>query len=119
MLTKNQLAQEIQDVLSEDGVTIPLRNIKEALDGLSVVAHEQIEAGEDFTVPGVCKIAYAYTVPRKKGEKYIGFGGEEVVADKARPEKIRIRASAVGSIKKLLPNKGTKPYKNVVGRKKK
>ena len=87
------------------------------LTALGEIAADEIKQGEDFSIPGVARVSFGYTSPRKKGEVYVGFGGEEVKADKARPEKIRMRATAAGPLKKLLPNKGTKAYKNVVSRK--
>ena len=113
-LNKGQIAQELEN----RGIG-KKRQMMNVLSELAEIAADEIEAGEDFTVPGICKVSYGYTAPRKKGEEYVGFGGEMVKADKARPEKIRIRASAAGALKKLLPNKGSKAYKNVVGRKKK
>ena len=112
MLTKGQIA----DRLVEMGCG-QKRQMMNVLSALPEIAAEEIGKGEDFSIPGVARVSYGYTTPRKKGEKYIGFGGEEVTADKARPEKIRIRASAAGPLKKLLPKKGTKSYKNVVSRK--
>jgi len=114
MLTKGQIADEL--VSRGCGQKRQMMNV---LSALGDIAAEEVGKGEDFSIPGVARISYGYTTPRKKGEKYIGFGGEEVTADKARPEKIRIRASAAGSIKKLLPTKGSKAYKAVVARKKK
>lgn len=114
MLTKGQIAQELED----RGIG-KKNQMMRALTALADIAAEEVGNGEDFTVPGICRVRYAYTTPRKKGEVYIGFGGEEVKADKARPEKIRIAASAAGPLKKLLPSKGSKAYKNVVARKKK
>lgn len=112
MLTKGQIAQALEDA----GVG-KKKQMMNVLTTLADIAAEEIEKGEDFSLPGICRVSYGYTSPRKKGEVYVGFGGEEVKADKARPEKIRIRASAAGSLKKLLPNKGTKAYKAVVARK--
>lgn len=116
MLTKSQLAQEIADVLAEDGTTIPLRNIKDTLDGLAVVALEQVEAGNDLTIPGVAKLHYTYRAPKKKGERWkkgdevTGFGGITEVKDADSPPvkaAIKLKASPTGQVGKVRP--GSKP----------
>lgn len=113
MLSKGQIAQELENM----GVG-KKRQMMSVLSALAEIAADEIAAGEDFSLPGVARVSYGYTTPRKKGEEYVGFGGEVVKADKARPEKIRLRATPAGAIKKLLPSKGTKGYKAVVARKK-
>jgi hypothetical protein len=113
MLTKGQIAERLE----EKGVG-KKNQMMRVLSALAEIAAEEVGSGEDFSIPGVARVRYGYTTPRKKGEEYVGFGGEIVKADKARPEKIRIAASAAGPLKKLLPSKGSKAYKNVVARKK-
>lgn len=116
MLSKSQLVAEIVEAMKEDGVTLPPRNVKDTLDGLAIVAAEQVEQGEDFTVPGVAKLTYTYRAPQKKGAKYkkgetyVGFGGVEQVAEadsKPVSEQVKLRAVPTGEVSKLKP--GTKP----------
>ena len=123
MLSKNEIARQIE---SKTGIKPNL--VKNVLDALAEVATEEVGAGQDFTVPGVARISYRYTSPRRKGElyrkgdTYTGFGGVEQTAEadsKARAEAIKIKADAASAIKKLLPTKGTKSYKAVVARKSK
>jgi len=113
MLSKGEIAQEL-----ENRGCGKKRQMMSVLSALGEIAAEQVTAGEDFSLPGVARVSFGYTQPRKKGEEYVGFGGEIVKAEKARPEKVKIRATPAGALKKLLPNKGTKGYKNVVARKK-
>ena len=115
-LTANELANQIREALEEDGVTLPLRNIKDTLKGLALIAEEQVAAGEDFTVPGVVRLSYSYSPAVKKGEKYkkgetyVGFGGVEQTAENdspARKAKIKLNARPTGGVAKLKP--GSKP----------
>lgn len=117
-LSKTALVAQIQEVMTEElGYdNVSKRVISDTLDGLAVIAEEQIAAGEDFTIPGVVKIAWSYVTPRKKGEMYkkgetyIGFGGIETVAEadsKPRKESVKLRASVLAAIKRLGPTKET------------
>lgn len=116
MLTKGQLIDQICEVLEEDGVTLPRRNVKDALEGLAVVAQEQIEAGDDFTIPGVAKLFFTYRAPKKKGERWkkgdevTGFGGITETKDSDSPPvkaAIKLKAQPTGLVNKLKP--GSKP----------
>lgn len=111
-LSKTQLANAIAAALVEDGVTLSTRSIKDALDGLAMVAEDQIAAGNDFIVPGVTKIVWTYRKPQKKGERWkkgdtvTGFGGIESVKDVDSPSVtalVKIKGQVAGNIKKLAP----------------
>lgn len=112
MLSRSQIATKIEE---RCGIkpNLSMRIMKE----LGEVIAEHVKSGEDITVPGVVRISYGYTPARKKGDKYIGFGGEEKTVEKATPEKIRLSVNYPGGKTKLLPKKGTKGYKNVTARK--
>lgn len=111
MLTKNQIAADIQD-----DTGIKASEVKTVLDSLAELAATEIEAGEDFTIPGTVRIAYVYRAPKKKGERWkkgetiTGIGGVERVAEEDSPpvaEGIRIKANPTGALSKLKP--GAKP----------
>lgn len=110
MLTKHQIAQILAD--QDYGHKNQILNI---LNGLCDLAQDEIEAGEDFTVPGICKIAYTYRPVAAKGERWkagdevVGFGGISSVKDTDSPAtkaKIGLKASVVSPVSKLKP--GTK-----------
>ena len=107
MLTKSQIAQ----YLFEQGYG-GKKQISNILDGLADVAMDEIEAGEDFTVPGICRISFKYRKPQAKGERWskgdtvVGFGGIESVKDADSPEvkaQVKLLASATPKIKGLVP----------------
>lgn len=111
MLTKNQIAQAIKD---ETGIGTNL--IKNVLDELANVAADEIADGNDFSVPGICRISYNYRAPQKKGSRWtkgstrVGFGGVEQVADSDSPpvkERVTLKAAPSGLVGKLKPS--TKP----------
>jgi len=91
--------------------------IKHVLDDLAELAGDELEAGNDFIVPGICKVGYAYTAPKKKGERWLkgsvkvnNFTGEESIAPTDSPvvkAKIRMKLSPLGVARRLKP--GTKP----------
>jgi nucleoid DNA-binding protein len=87
-LGKTELVKEIAEE-----VDLPTRVVKEIFDYLAEIAKDEISSGEDFTMPGICKIKYRYTPPQKKGERYktgetyTGFGGVEQVAEQDSPVK--------------------------------
>jgi hypothetical protein len=93
MLSKNQIAAELE----ERGLG-RRRQIANILDGLASLAAEEIASGQDFTVPGIVKVGWAYTSPLAKGEKhrkgetYVGFGGQEITAEAdSKPRKASSR----------------------------
>lgn len=111
MLSKSQIAGELAD-MGLGGK----RQITNILDGLAELAEDEINLGEDFTVPGICKVAYTYRPANakgerwKKGEEVVGFGGIASIKDADSPatkQKIGLRASPTGRVGKLKP--GTKP----------
>jgi hypothetical protein len=111
MLTKTQLAERIAGKGGGGK-----QQVLHVLNELANVAAEEIEAGEDFVVPGVCRIKFTYRAPQKKGAKYkkgdtyTGFGGVEQIAEEdSKPvsEQIKLRATPTGKVGQLKP--GTKP----------
>lgn len=99
MLSKSQIAEAVQEKLGDD---FTKKDVTDVLNTLAQVVSEEIALGEDVKVPGVAKITFRYTKPRRKGEKYIGFGGEEMVADANRPAKIRMTAAPDGKLKNAV-----------------
>jgi nucleoid DNA-binding protein len=93
-MTKNELVVEMSEELGYGR-----GDIRSMLDLLAEIAVDEIEQGNDFVVPGVVRLTYRYTKPRRKGDKYTGFGGEEVVAKEARPARVRLSVNAVKDIK--------------------
>lgn len=99
-MSRTEIAQELAD----RGLG-GKRQILNILDGLSDLASEQTAAGEDFVVPGIVKIAYAYRAPSakgsrwKKGDEVIGFGGVANVKDTDSPAQkaaVKLRATLTG-----------------------
>lgn len=114
-LNKTQLAEKILDRPGSEGLS--RKDVMDVLDGLRDIAAAEVEAGNDFTVPGVVSIKFAYTRASKKGEKFRkgdvrvnSFTGEETVAEADSPAtkaRIRLKAAPVGAVGKLKP--GSKP----------
>lgn len=111
MLNKSQLV----DALVERGAG-DRKHVKNMLDHLTAVALEELEAGNDFVVPGLVKLEYTYRKPQKKGERWrkgeekTGFGGVVETAEADSPpvtKLIKLRAVVTGKAYKLRP--GTKP----------
>jgi len=106
---KTDLIKEIADE-----VDLPTRAVKDVFDLLAEIAHEEISGGEDFTVPGVCKIKYKYTAGQKKGERYkkgeeyTGFGGVVQTAEQdspARKERILLVPSLSTELNRIKPKR--------------
>ena len=127
VLSKSQIADE----LAAQGLG-GKRQITNILTELAELAADEIAEGEDFVVPGIAKVSWAYTAAQKKGEKYkkgetyIGFGGVENTAEadsKARPERINLRSTPAAPLKRFGPSKSnpqfgkSKAAKNVRARK--
>jgi hypothetical protein len=64
-------------------------------------------------VPGIVKVGWAYTSPLAKGEKhrkgetYVGFGGQEITAEadsKPRKASVKLRATVAAPVKRLAPS---------------
>ena len=100
---------EIAAALAEDGLG-GKQQISRILDALADLAASEIEAGEDFVVPGICKVSYSYTPPKakgerwKKGEEVVGFGGITSVKDTDSPAqkaRVKLRAAPAGAVGKL------------------
>lgn len=113
MLSKHQIAGILADQAYGNK-----RQIANILDGLADLAMDEIEAGEDFTVPGICRLSFAYRAPQakgarwKKGDSVVGFGGVEAVKDADSPAvtgQVKLRAAATAKIKGLLPKSTDKP----------
>jgi hypothetical protein len=112
LLSKSQIINE----LASDGVG-GKQQIKNVLEALADLAESEISKGEDFVVPGIARVWHRYTKPRKKGEKYVGFGGVEAKAEKARAAKLTLKASVAGKLKKSAPSLRSKGGKAVAARK--
>ena len=112
MLTKMQIAAALEDM--DLGKRRQIANI---LDGLALLAQEELAAGDDFSVPGIARINWTYTKPQVKGERfkegetYVGFGGAEITAEADSPErkaKVVLKAQPAPAIKKLAPKPSDK-----------
>jgi hypothetical protein len=109
--------------------------ITNILKGLSQLAVEELEAGNDFAVPGIAVVRWRYIGSLAKGERYkkgetvVGIGGTERVADAdspARKASIKLKVSTSSAVNRLKPKKDTlatfmksKTAKAVVARSKK
>jgi nucleoid DNA-binding protein len=115
MLSKNEIAEAVS---AKCGVGKNL--VKSVMDAMSDVATEQITRGEDFSVPGIARVSYAFSKPYRKGEKYIDpFTKEELTRTKNQAAKIRIRATPAPAIKRLVKGSSanSKTFKAVASRK--
>lgn len=81
--------------------------ISRILDGLADLAAEETGSGEDFVVPGICKVSWAYRAPKGKGERWKkgdevqGFGGIVNVKDTDSPAQkatVKLRAAPFGKV---------------------
>jgi Bacterial DNA-binding protein len=91
--------------------------VKHVLDDLAELAGEQLEVGEQFIVPGICRIKYVHTPAAAKGSRWRKgeikvnpFTGEEVVKESDSPPtkaRIRMTIGAIGVVRKMKP--GSKP----------
>jgi nucleoid DNA-binding protein len=105
MLTKSQIVER----LAEDGAG-GRQQVKHVLDSLAALAAEELEKGENFSIPGIVKIQWHYTAPRKKGEAYKkgetynSFGTEKTAeADSpARKQKIKARAHLTSGVNRAV-----------------
>jgi nucleoid DNA-binding protein len=111
MITKTDLAAEISELTG-----IPPKSVKQVFNALAEIAQDEISAGEDFSVPGVARITWAYTKPLakgeryKKGEEYVGFGGVELVAEedsKARKASVKLKAAPAPALKRVAPKRAS------------
>jgi nucleoid DNA-binding protein len=114
VLTKHQIAAEVVEILEEDAdFGLSKRAVAEILDALAILGLDELAEGEDFQIPGLVKISWAYTKPQKKGERYkkgdtyTGFGGIENVAEedsKERKAAVRLVAKPIRDAKALAPS---------------
>jgi nucleoid DNA-binding protein len=111
MLSKNEIAREIE---AKTGIKPNL--VKNVLDSLAEVVADEVQAGEDITIPGIAKIVWRYRKPAKKGDKYkkgdtvVGFGGVERTAEAdSAPVKpsARLVALPVGLVGKQKPKQAS------------
>jgi nucleoid DNA-binding protein len=110
-LTKYQLAQIITD---ETGIKKNL--VVRVLNEVAVIAAEELEDGEDFRVPGVISIAWRYTPPKKKGERWKKgdertnrFTGEVTLAESDSPPvkaRISVSKTLLKNVKAATPLRG-------------
>lgn len=107
MLTKHQIAAELADM----GLGHK-KQIANILDGLAELAEDEIANGEDFTVPGICRISFNYRAPKAKGERWskgdtvVGFGGIEQEKDADSPAVkalVKLRPTVAAKLKTSLP----------------
>jgi len=92
------------------------KHVSNMLKALTEVATEEVELGNDFTIPGIVKIFYAYRKPQtrgsrwKKGDTVTGFGGIESIKDADSPKvtaAAKLKAMPTGLVGRLKP--GSKP----------
>lgn len=91
--------------------------VKHVLDDLAELAGEELEDGNDFVVPGICKVKYTHVPAQTKGSRWVKgdivanpFTKEEVVKEKDSPPvkaRIRMTIGPLGIVRKLKP--GSKP----------
>jgi nucleoid DNA-binding protein len=106
MLGKNELAREIEN---RTGVKPNLA--KRVMDTMAEICREELEKGEDFTVPGISKVFYRYTPARKKGETYKkgdtvkSPAGERVAEEDSKPRKasIKLKAQPMPGVRRHMP----------------
>lgn len=108
-LSKNQIAAELEE--RGLGRRTQMNNV---LTAIAEIAHDEIDAGEDFVLPDVVKVGWGYITPRKKGdmyrkgETYVGFGGVEQVAEadsKPRKAKVKLEAKPAAPLKRMAPSR--------------
>jgi len=110
-------------------------HVRNMLRHLAEAAADAVAAGEDFTVPGIAKISFAYRKPQKKGARWkkgetvVGFGGIESVKEEDSPAvkaQIKLRAAVTGEVGRLKPKNDSesqaafiksKAGKNIIKRK--
>lgn len=111
MLNKTELINE----LVERGVG-DRRHVSHMINALAEVGVEQLQAGEDFVLPGLVRLSYSYRKAQKKGERWrkgeevTGFGGVTSVKDTDSPPvkaKIRLVAKPTGAAARVKP--GSRP----------
>lgn len=114
MLTKNQIADEVENMT---GVKPQL--VKNVLDAIATIGREEVGLGNDFTIPGLVKISWRFRKPSKKGERWKKgderenrFTGEVAAAEEDSPEvKAQVRLVAVphAKLKSVAPKQNDRP----------
>lgn len=91
-------------------------HVRNMLRHLADAASDAASTGEDFTVPGIVKIKFAYKAPQKKGERWTkgmevaGFGGLVSIKDDDSPAtkaRVTLKPSLTGDVYRSKP--GSKP----------
>jgi len=110
-LTKHELALEVQEMTG-----IKPNLVKSVMDAIAEVAADEIALGEDFTVPGICRITWRYRPPQvkgarwKKGEEVVGFGGIANIKETDSPPvkaQVTLKPNLTGEVGKLRPKATT------------
>jgi nucleoid DNA-binding protein len=103
---------EIISALIEDGVVKDHRQGKDVLDAIVDLALDELEAGEDFNLPGLCKIIWVYRPAQKKGARFkkgdevTGFGGQKRDAEEDSPAvdaQVRLKTYPLGDVARIRP----------------
>jgi len=109
MLTKNDIAQEIEEMT---GVKPNL--VKNVMDAMAEIAADEVANGEDFAIPGIERIVWRYRKPQakgarwKKGEEVQGFGGIVQTKDSDSPPvkaQARLVAVPTGDVNRAKPKR--------------
>jgi len=102
MLTKNDIAQEIEEMT---GVKPNL--VKNVMDAMAEIAADEVANGEDFAIPGIARIVWRYRKPQAKGARW--KKGEEVQTkdSDSPPVKAQARLVAVptGDVNRAKPKR--------------
>jgi len=119
----NALDVVLPDSISESNVERACRNVtKIVLDQLASLAQTELSEGETFTVPGVARVEYRYTAPKKKGERWKkGDEYEDRFDDNAKKmretdsppvaAKVVMRANPVIPVARLKPKRDPESQK--------
>lgn len=123
---------EIAEVLAERGFG-GKQQITRMLGGLADLAAEETSNGEDFVVPGIVKIGWAYAPAKAKGERWLagdevaGIGGIVQVKETDSPaqkQRVKLGVKLMGTVgknrvgtKEMATFLRSKAGKNVIARK--
>jgi hypothetical protein len=108
-LSKTEIAQCLADMGLGQRV-----QISRILDGLAELAEEEVSEGNDFVVPNIVKVKWAYRKPKAKGDRWkagdevTGFGGITSVKEKDSPvvrPAVSLKAAPFGKVGKLRVSK--------------
>lgn len=88
--------------------------VKDVVKALGELAQSEVADGSNFNIPGVCRFAFSYTKPVKKGTKSINpFTKEEVVAAANKPGKLKLRVAMAAQVKRSAPSLTSKVGKTI------